>query len=1123
MSSENMAQKTDLPSPASNDVPIFVGNEEKTLARVTIIGAKTNESNDFTRPMSNNNKIPIPRSRNRLARSLSSTGNTYSSNLEPSRNFFNNEGEDKMNKDKIITDTNESNIGSVAPVGNDGGRRRGRHRRVLSAVEGSEAQSMLLNGLDQIALGELVADNCELISANKSEFSENRNVIKKDGTVNNTLTSSSEQFAIKVGGKDGNENASLSSSNMTTSALSQWNNAAQSKAIESSQPQPTAVQSAQNASAFLNSQESSGISNISAPSMMSQWDPNGDNDQDGLIIPIQTHPDGSSVQNNNSNSKNVNSSASHHHHYILPIPTDGNSSVGATAAFSSSSQRSIMSQYSSDLEDEDREKKCDDDDDDIIGEEEDLMGELLPDMDNARNRSKVSSKSIRMQQIEHQRRMQKETEKISSLNKKNMQTQIGKSSQSSNNHGSFCNDSNDFKKKLLTMVQKELQDIKSEIQSQNQFNCDKILSFLQSESQKRFAIEHRLHSQLLLQSESMVAMELKLLRLEAKVERNEKHKRQGKSRRNTVAGASGRGGSNAGNFRRITYPTVEVETDGFPLENTMILANVEEAREGDEDDSGDNESKQKNSDDDDDDDEDDDDDDDDDDDEEEYNNKKSKHENKKVLKKIVAASSGASLVSAVTAMSGEGFGLEEEDQNDEGAEEHSRITTEEGEEEVGDNLTLGSSSIIERTQAGLWNRGRGRYRGVRAVVTGVATEDDGSENTPTQSSNRNIPNLESILLNPLVLNNSVSNLSITDSEANTTRAIRSPHDVVNGIEDENSTLATSVTSATWTSTVMTGATSILNANTSRVGSHIAEAIGEHSSYTDNTHEDNDQSSKEVIHISLKEEEEDIAPRALSNSPLTLPSMSGLASMASSVGNSITAGSVATTAAVAPSRDFKSRRARAKAHMGIRAHDSNMRDTIIPSHVKTTGNELVTEGKEEEEIISPRSRSNSPLTLPSMSGINSVAPSLSGASITANTLATMGTTSAVAPSRDFRSRRAAAAAQLAASAVNERAGNTSLTSQPPIIGAGGGYPRPLTNRVVSFVNSPDEPENMEGAQVVFSGSTIGGISRGEADSLTMPDEFDNLSDIDTAFASTSARWREEYEARLDAIQKRLSGS
>jgi hypothetical protein len=53
---------------------------------------------------------------------------------------------------------------------------------------------------------------------------------------------------------------------------------------------------------------------------------------------------------------------------------------------------------------------------------------------------------------------------------------------------------------------------------------------MQHESAKRIALEQRLHSQLLLQNETMVAMELKLLRLESKVERREAAQRQQQQR-----------------------------------------------------------------------------------------------------------------------------------------------------------------------------------------------------------------------------------------------------------------------------------------------------------------------------------------------------------------------------------------------------------------------------------------------------------------------------------------------------------------------------------------------------------------------------------------------------------------
>ena len=44
-----------------------------------------------------------------------------------------------------------------------------------------------------------------------------------------------------------------------------------------------------------------------------------------------------------------------------------------------------------------------------------------------------------------------------------------------------------------------------------------------------------------------------------------------------------------------------------------------------------------------------------------------------------------------------------------------------------------------------------------------------------------------------------------------------------------------------------------------------------------------------------------------------------------------------------------------------------------------------------------------------------------------------------------------------------------------------------------------------------------------DSITMPemaDELDNFSDIADAFSNSARVWREEYEARLDAIHKRF---
>lgn len=106
------------------------------------------------------------------------------------------------------------------------------------------------------------------------------------------------------------------------------------------------------------------------------------------------------------------------------------------------------------------------------------------------------------------------------------------------------------------------------------------------------------------------------------------------------------------------------------------------------------------------------------------------------------------------------------------------------------------------------------------------------------------------------------------------------------------------------------------------------------------------------------------------------------------------------------------------------------------------------------------------------------------------------TAAVANSREFRLRRVTAHAAAQAANINV---NTINTEEPQTGG------RPLANRVVSFV-SPDE---------IFQASSEAG------DSVTIPDELDNLSDMVDTFASGATRWREEYEARLDAIQKRWS--
>ena len=91
-----------------------------------------------------------------------------------------------------------------------------------------------------------------------------------------------------------------------------------------------------------------------------------------------------------------------------------------------------------------------------------------------------------------------------------------------------------------------------EMKEENRRDSDKILSVLQQESHKRSALEQRLHSQLLLQNEFMVAMELKLMRLEAKVERREallrqQQQQQQQQQRNPPTNSNINGSNNTNN------------------------------------------------------------------------------------------------------------------------------------------------------------------------------------------------------------------------------------------------------------------------------------------------------------------------------------------------------------------------------------------------------------------------------------------------------------------------------------------------------------------------------------------------------------------------------------------------
>jgi hypothetical protein len=130
----------------------------------------------------------------------------------------------------------------------------------------------------------------------------------------------------------------------------------------------------------------------------------------------------------------------------------------------------------------------------------------------------------------------------------------------------------------------------------------------------------------------------------------------------------------------------------------------------------------------------------------------------------------------------------------------------------------------------------------------------------------------------------------------------------------------------------------------------------------------------------------------------------------------------------------------------------------------------------EESMPPRSRSNSPIATQSY---NADAPSVGSGS---------------SQSTAIRSSVAVAAPRVRRALRGETAPDS----------------RPLANRVVSFTT--DLLQNQHAV-----------VNNENCDSITMPDEpdeLDNLSEVADTFAASARTWREEYEARLEALQKRM---
>lgn len=533
----------------------------------------------------------------------------------------------------------------------------------------------------------------------------------------------------------------------------------------------------------------------------------------------------------------------------------------------------------------------------------------------------------------------------------------------------------------------------SSIQEQQKRDMDRLSNMIQNESNRRQILEGRLHAQLLLQAETMVAMEVKLLRLEAKVEKQEGHKRKSSGGNSSnlagnhsavgmnVNSSSSQGlghGSGHGHAQVYSYMNLEGRTGSIVANETIDeeesdfgIRDIKEIRvrtttaandaaigmndaasgithatgttgQGHNMHSGSNLNQQR------------------------LNASRDRLHSSNPTN--IVMSSGASLASGVTALSflEETHGVEDQhevsrrDDDDGGASARSSDGDVEDEGDDGETFE-GDGSASTPTQGGGGSRREYRFSDMQPVT-----------------------NLESILLNPI--NSNPNDLGMS------TRAVR-------GDYDGSSSLATSMTNTTVTSTIVT-ATTRGNESTRLLAHDAGSEVGE---------------------------------LAATNSV-----ESGGADLANSTA-------------------------------------SMQRDDYMLG--------LSPEAITEEQERPPRNES--PLTVQSAATeTRSVGQSVASEGISPSIGTSVISTAAIAPARSFRARREAAA----------RFGS---------IQDG----RSMANRVVSFTSDQvfSVPPEMSEA----------------CDSITMPDEFDNMSDVADEFASRARLWRDEYEARLDAIQKRWS--
>ena len=140
---------------------------------------------------------------------------------------------------------------------------------------------------------------------------------------------------------------------------------------------------------------------------------------------------------------------------------------------------------------------------------------------------------------------------------------------------------------------------------------------------------------------------------------------------------------------------------------------------------------------------------------------------------------------------------------------------------------------------------------------------------------------------------------------------------------------------------------------------------------------------------------------------------------------------------------------------------------------------------------PRSRSQSPLTVQESVAVESVASSVAPSIVS---------TAAVAPSRVFSSRRAMAAAQ--------QAGGAMTTQSRP--------------RVVSFVHPMEDGAAADDEHEDNDHDNLSALGADSVVSIPHSGVVVGSVALDIhSFANSARRWREEYEARLDSIQKQMS--